>query len=74
MSQPKDISVPSSTINYKSVISTDKFNVVHDIVISDFADWRDNIDFFEPTSVSIDVPISPDGGIVVGCLSPKTTQ
>ena len=59
MSEAKDASVASSTINYKSVASTEKFEVAHDIVISDFADWRDNFDFFGPTSVSIEVPISP---------------
>ena len=63
MSEARDASVASSTINYKSVSSTEKYNVAHDIVISDFADWKDSYEFFGPASVSFDVPIYPSGGV-----------
>ena len=63
MSEAKDASVASSTINYKSVTSTEKFNVAHDIVISDFADWRDSYEFFGPNSVSFEIPTHPSGGV-----------
>ena len=59
MSEAKGDSVASSTINYKSVASTQKINIAHDMVISDFVDWRENFDFFGPTSFPFGVPGCP---------------
>ena len=42
------------TMKSKSVASFEKINMEHDITICDFADWRDNMDFYG----DFDVPIS----------------
>ena len=44
-------------ISYKSVASLEKIRVTHEIVISDLADWRSNVDFFGQISGSFDIPM-----------------
>ena len=44
------------TTNFKSVASIENLHVSHDIVISDFVDWRDNADFFGKVTSSFTVP------------------
>ena len=39
-------SLYSTAMNYKTVASLEKLHASHDIVISDFIDWRENNEFF----------------------------
>ena len=62
-------SVPSSSaaITYQSVASIDKIEVVHDIIIKDFQEWRNNVDFLGDINGSFGIPISnkTPGGLVL---------
>ena len=51
------------TIKYKSVASFQKINVEHEIMISDFADWRENLEFFGDLVGKFDVPIPHTEGL-----------
>ena len=54
-------SMPSTaTYSYKSVASMEKIHVAHDIVISDFADWRRNVELLGPVDGTLDIPIPND--------------
>ena len=50
-----------STATYKSVASIRKINVAHDIVISDFKDWRNNAKILGELKGTLDLPIRNDG-------------
>ena len=38
----------------------EKIHVAHDIVISDFAEWRDNFELLGPVVGKLDIPIPND--------------
>ena len=49
-----------TTATYKSVASIDKINVAHDIVITDFKDWRSNAELLGDITGTMNLPI-PNG-------------
>ena len=50
-----------TTATYKSVASIDKINVAHDIVITDFKDWRSNSELLGEMTGTMNLPIPKNG-------------
>ena len=51
------VSSSPAAITYQSVASIDKIEVLHDIIIKDFQEWRNNVDFLGSIDGSFGIPI-----------------
>ena len=59
----------ASTATYKSVASIGKINVAHDIVITDFKDWRNNYEILGDMQGMLELPVpNGDGNTKVGAV------
>ena len=59
----------ASTATYMSVASIGKINVAHDIVITDFKDWRNNYEILGDMQGMLELPVpNGDGNTKVGAV------